>query len=184
MAKRKFLQDTKAKFIVRESHLNARREQLLAAVAFCRENSCKGKKAISSGICPLIKDHRTINKELEKNNQGSKRKYSGRKDSILTPGEEHVLVSHMKNLNRAGQGIKRPVVTKLVHDMLVIRSKVNAKNKGGRKYCQLSRAARNFLFTKKLSKSFWRKLEVRHDIPRKRQGTAASQVQLTFSGFS
>ena len=31
---------------------------------YCRENNCKGFAAISAGVCPDIKDPRTINRRL------------------------------------------------------------------------------------------------------------------------
>ena len=75
-------QDTKAKFIVRKERLQKTHEQLLAAVT----------KARSSGICPLIKDHRTINTALKK---GVQMQYSGRKDSLLHIDEEMTLVAYI-----------------------------------------------------------------------------------------
>ena len=174
--KRLFYQDTKAKFVVREAVLSERQKQLLAAVEFCKTNNCKGQKAISSGICPLIKDRRTIDKALQEGcTASSSQTFSGRKDSILTPEEELQLVAFIKNKNRAGQGLKRDGARRMVHDILTIRKKVNMKIKGGRRYVPLSRAANNFLITKRLSKSFWRKLEIRHNLTRKRQGSAAAQ---------
>ena len=63
--KRSFLYDTKAKAIVRETHNRGREQQLEAAVQFCLKNNCRGQKAISQGLCPLIKDRRTINNLLD-----------------------------------------------------------------------------------------------------------------------
>lgn len=172
--KRSPFQDTRAKFALREQALQKRHKQVLEAVDYCKKNNCKGKKALSSGLFPLIKDYRAINTALER---GTALKYAGNSNTILTHDEELTLVSHIRNRNRAGQGMKRKAITRLVTDILTIRSKVNMKCKGGRKYIPLSKSAKNLLLTKKLSKSFWRKLEMRYNITRKRQGTAAAQVQ-------
>ena len=43
-----------------------RYEQLNAALKYCKENNCRGKKAMNAGVCPLIKDPKTINRHLDK----------------------------------------------------------------------------------------------------------------------
>ena len=58
--KRKPYQDTHAKFVVREETLAKRHQQLVEAVEYCKTNNCKGKKAKSSGLFPLVNDHRTL----------------------------------------------------------------------------------------------------------------------------
>ena len=150
-------QDSHAKFTVREKFLQTRHTEIAEAVKFCKENNCKGKKALSTGRFTHIGDYRAINSALEK---GQSSFFAGTKNTILTLKEEQSLVSHMRNKNRAGQGMKRKDVIKMISDILTIRSKVNQKQKGGRKYIPLSKSARNFLLTKKLSSSFWRKLEL------------------------
>ena len=52
---------------------------------------------------------------------------------------------------------------KVIYDFLKIRSEVNKKAGGGRKYMPLSKVAKNSMLTEKLSKSFWRKLETEYD---------------------
>ena len=60
--------------------------------------------------------------------------------------------------------------------MLLLRLKLNKKQKGGRKFKPLSTNAKRFLKTNSLSKTFWNTLEVYHpDLARKRQGTASSE---------
>ena len=61
----------------------------------------------------------------------------------------------------------------VIYDILTIRSKVNKKLGGGKKYIPLSKTAKQFMLTKNLSKSFWRKFETRHNLRRKRQGSAS-----------
>ena len=38
-----------------------REDQLLKAVQYCNDNSCKGYSALATGLFPLIKDLHTIN---------------------------------------------------------------------------------------------------------------------------
>ena len=52
-----------------------REKQLKDAVKYCIDNGVKGYKAISSGMFPLIKDPRTINKRLDGYNTGSEKEY-------------------------------------------------------------------------------------------------------------
>ena len=51
-----------------------RHDEISAAVKYCVENNCKGYKAITSGLFPTIKDPRTINRHLPKENQSQKSK--------------------------------------------------------------------------------------------------------------
>ena len=97
-------------------------------------------------MSPSIKDFCTINKALDK----SVDNVSVRRNdiSILTDEEERLIVSYMRNKNRAAQGIKCKDCVKMVYDFLTIRSQVNKKSRGGRKYVPLSRAVRSFLLTK------------------------------------
>ena len=57
---------------VLQQSLKKRNQQLKDAVEYCRKNKCKGQKAISAGVCPQIKDPRTINKRLK---QSPKKEY-------------------------------------------------------------------------------------------------------------
>jgi hypothetical protein len=140
--KRRVLQDTQAKFKVREKFLQLRHQEIAEAVKYCQENNCKGKKALSTGKFTNIGDYRAINAALER---GTSSHFSGSKNTILTLDEEQSLVAHIRNKNRAGQGLKRKDITKLICDILTIRNHVNQKHKGGRKYIALSKSARNVL---------------------------------------
>ena len=42
-----------------------RMSQIDEAVAYCKENSCRGKKALNSGLFPSIGCHKTINRRLD-----------------------------------------------------------------------------------------------------------------------
>ena len=65
--------------------------------------------------------------------------------SILTEDDENSIVSDIKNKNRALQGVNRSDVTKLIMDVLKIRSYANKRMKGGEKYLALSKNAKNAL---------------------------------------
>ena len=152
--------DTKAKAMI----------QLHAAVEYCKENNWHGYKPIKEGICPSIKDPHTINSRLDNVDQPVIKRRSN--SAILTLIEEKKLVAFIKNKNHACQGFSRADVEKLVNDFLTIRSAANKKLGGGRNYVALTKPARTFMLTKKLSKSFWQKLESRYEgITRKRQGS-------------
>ena len=83
-----------------------KQNQLSKAVKYCLENNCKGYKAIESGLFPLIKDPRTINRRLPIEMQSKKAKPAieeGEEKSyctILTKDEETTLVAYFKNRNR------------------------------------------------------------------------------------
>ena len=49
-----------------------RQDEISAVVQHCVENDCKGYKAIASGLFSTIKDPRTINRRLPKENQSKK----------------------------------------------------------------------------------------------------------------
>ena len=48
--------------------------QLQAAIDYCKANSCRGQKAISAKVCPLIKDPKTINRMLDSGREVGKQK--------------------------------------------------------------------------------------------------------------
>ena len=78
--------------------MDAKKKEIEEAVAYCRENNCKGYKAISdlnqfSANSDL--DPRTINAHLEKDFQ------AGKNRMILTDQEEKSLVRYLVNKNRA-----------------------------------------------------------------------------------
>ena len=71
------------------------------AVQYCRDNNCKGYKAIADLSLEYIKDARTINQHLEGNVITGDEK---RNQRILTVKEEKSLVKYLVNRNRACQG--------------------------------------------------------------------------------
>ena len=83
-----------------------RQDEISAAVKYCVENDCKGYKAITSGLFPTIKNSRTINRCLPKENQSKKAKpviMEGEEKSychILTTEKENSLANYFKNKNR------------------------------------------------------------------------------------
>ena len=42
-----------------------KQEQIVDAVEYCKLNKCRGKKALSTGKFPLVKDHKTITRRLD-----------------------------------------------------------------------------------------------------------------------
>ena len=125
---------SKSEAIVTRKEINERNKQLEAAVSWCRERGVRGHTAIKSGQFPMIKHRETINRRLDRKIvTGQEKQYC----SILTVEEENSLVSYIKNKNRALQGINRSDVTKLIMNVLKIRSYTNKRMKGGRKYIPL-----------------------------------------------
>ena len=45
--------------------ISSREEQLRQAVNWCMENRCRGYSAIKSGLFPLVKNRRTVDKRLD-----------------------------------------------------------------------------------------------------------------------
>ena len=83
--------------------------------------------------------------------------------SILTNEEEESTVRFVKNKNRCLQGINKSELTTLILDIIKIRDYANKKYKGGRGFCKLSANAKRDLQTKKLSQSFWKRWDAKHD---------------------
>ena len=48
-----------------QANIRQRNIELQNAVRFCQENNVRGYAAIAAGICPSIKDGRTINNRLD-----------------------------------------------------------------------------------------------------------------------
>ena len=94
---------SKSKASLLHTQKQQRERQLKAAVIYSRENNCKGYTAVKSGLFPLIKDNRTINKRLDGGTIGDEKEYC----SVLTKSEEHSLVRFVKNRNRCLQPINR-----------------------------------------------------------------------------
>ena len=80
-----------------------RENQLKEAVQYCVEKNCRGYSAVKSGLFPLIKDRRTIDKRLDgKSGTGDEKEYC----SVVTISEEKA-----KNKNRCLQQINGKEVT-------------------------------------------------------------------------
>ena len=117
----------------------------------------------------MIKSRSTIDNRLDgKIVTGCEKQYC----CILTHLEEESVVRFVKNKNRCLQGINKKQLTNLILDILKIRDYANKKLKGGRRYTNLSVNAKRALQNKKLSRSFWKRWDAKHDDLRmKRQGT-------------
>ena len=90
MSSRKF-KPAKSSFehLVKQKKIDERERQLEIAVQYCREHNCRGYAAISAGVCPLVKDKRTINGRLDGTIiAGKEKEYC----KILTEDEEDLLV--------------------------------------------------------------------------------------------
>lgn len=74
---------------VKQKRIYERQKHLRVAVQYCRRNNFRGSAAISAGVCPDIKDSRTINKRLDGVLLiGKEKEYC----HVLTDAEEDLLV--------------------------------------------------------------------------------------------
>ena len=106
---------------------------------------------------------------------GSEKQYC----SILTNEERKPIVRFVKNKNRCLQGIDKRELTTLILDIIKTRDYANKKYKGGRGFCKLSANAKRALRTNKLSRSFWKRWDAKHDDSRmKRQDTVSMNKAL------
>ena len=146
-----------------------REKQLEAAVKWCREHGKRGFSAISSGMFPLVKSEKTINKRLDgKIKTGREKEYC----SILTADEESDLVRHLGNKNRCFQALNKKEVTALVFSILEYRQTCRKTFKY-RRVTPLSNNAKRALQKRKLSQTFWTRFMAKHKhiIKLKRQGS-------------
>ena len=149
---------SKAKAKISRVLYDQKMEQIAAAVEYCKANNCRGKKALSTGKFPLIKDHKTITRRLDGDIISGQEKAHV---SILLPEEEECLVRYAINKARAMQPLKRKPMTDLILNTLKIRKANNKKMKGGRKYMPLSKPALNALKKGRVSKFFWQRFEAK-----------------------
>lgn len=166
----------KARNKIQREIINERENQLNKAVEWCKENGTRGWSAVKSGMFPLIKDRRTINKRLDGEIQtGEEKSYC----SILTNEEENSIVRFLKNKNRCFQGLNKAKTTAVILDALRLRSYYNKKYKGGRRFVNLSSHAKTALQNKKLGRSFWERWDAKHpSLVKKRQGTISTKRAL------
>ena len=76
---------------------NQKQEQIDKALDWCKEHNYRGYAALGTGLFPLIKDVKTINRRLDGVVENKKeREYC----SVLTIDEETQIVDHIKNKNR------------------------------------------------------------------------------------
>lgn len=100
----KFKSSSKAKAEVNRKNYNKKLKQIEDAVKYCKENNCKGKSALKTGLFPLIKDHKTISQRLNGEVIHGEEKTA---QSILTVQEENLLVQFAKNKCRAMKPLSR-----------------------------------------------------------------------------
>ena len=173
---------------IHQKSVAAKKEEILAAVQFCKDNNCRGYKALSTGDFPLIKSHNTINNHLD----GKVPPPNQCEDycKVISFEEEELLVETMINKNRACQSFNRKDATRFMISMLKIRRTINQKVKSGRRYKVLSPASKRLLekgdsvVLPKL-RHFWERFDSKHlkRIKKKRRGskslkrvTACSEV--------
>ena len=144
--------------------IEEKRNEIERAVQYCRENNCKGYKAIAELDLQHVKDARTINQHLSgKVSTGNEKSHQ----QILTAVEQKTLVKYLINRNRACQGLTDTQVEGVVLNMLRVRRDRNRK--GGRSFERLSKHAKDALEHKRIGKSFFRRLKTRY--PKLKQKT-------------
>ena len=128
--------------------MDEKKKEIIAAVAYCRENNCKGYKAISALNLQYCKDARTINAHLERDFE------AGKERQILTDQEERCLVRFLINKNRACQGLNASQVSVVVLNILRVQNENNRRFRHGgwEKKTPLSESAKQAL--NKVKKSF------------------------------
>ena len=151
---------------------------MLDAVQWCEENGKSGYSAWKTGLFPLVKSYKTIDKRLNGTvKTGEEKAYC----SILIQEEENCLVNYVKNKNRAYQGINKASLTKIILDVLKIRQYLNKSKKGGRIYKKLNRNAKNALMTGRyvvLSTVICEQLSILGGYKKKKGGQTGSTLHL------
>ena len=106
---KRFCHKNNAEAKVARKKITAKEEQLKAAVEWCGEHNVRGYSAVKSGLFPLVKNRRTIDKRLDGVIvTGKEKEYC----SILTVEEEELIVNFVKNKNRSYQGVNKSDLTK------------------------------------------------------------------------
>ena len=144
---------------MKQVRMDERQRQLDVAVKYCEEKQCKGFAALSAGVCPDIKDPRTINRRLNGSvTSGKEKDYC----KVLTNTEEELLVQYMKNKDRGLQPTKRKELNAVIVQMLKLRDATNKTMRGERKYIPLSRAAKMVLSNGYAGQAFWCRFDQDH----------------------
>ena len=85
---------------VYQERVDRRKEQLDQAVLYCKDNDCRGWKALKTGLFPLVKSPYTVNRYLDGElSTLTVNEYC----SLITAEEEDLLVTYLLNRNRAYQ---------------------------------------------------------------------------------
>ena len=164
---------------VYQEKIETRRAQLIAAVELCKEQRCRGYKALQTGRFPLIKSRHTIDNILD--GKSKHPIHSKEYCSVLTTEEEATITSYVVNKARAYQPVNRKLISDRVLAMLRLREKTNQNCKGGRKFKKLSPAAKQVLSTGKLSRKFWERYDTKNRgvIRKKRRGSTSMKRVLS-----
>ena len=156
---------------IKQKRIDDKNEQLNKTIAFCIDNNCRGYAAISAGVCPDIKDRRTINRRLDKElNIGTEKEYC----QALTNMGEKIIVNYIKNKSEALQPVRRRDLNEVIIQMLKLRDIFNRRMKGGRKFIKLSSFARAALRNGKVGKGFWGRFDAKFkNLSKRRASTVA-----------
>ena len=161
-----------------QERVTARREEIKAAVNWCKEQRCRGFKAISSGLFPLIKDPRTINKYIDGVlTLETVKQYC----SILTDQEEQMLLKTIINKARSYQPMKRKDSRAFALQMLQVRDAGNQnkskrhESRGGRGFRKLSKTSKRCLENNRVGRRFIRRFEYKYrkQLSTKRKGVSS-----------
>ena len=107
---------------VARKKITEKEQQLKEAVEWSNEHNVRGYSAIKSGLFPLVKNRRTIDKRLDGVIvTGNEKEYC----SILTSEEEDYIVTFVKNKNRSYQGINKIDLTNEIINVLKVRQHLN-----------------------------------------------------------
>ena len=145
-------------------------KQLTAAVQYCKDNNCKGYKALATKQFPLIKSPLTVNHHL------AGKVSEGRADiATISAAEEKLLADFMINKARAFQPLSRKDANQFIWTMLQVRNTINQKNKGRRRVEPLSRAGYKVMQTKKAGRKFWQRFDTKYrsQLKKKRRGVTS-----------
>ena len=109
-------------------------KQLKDAAEYCLVNNCKRYTALATGLFPLIKDPRTVNKRIvdssDKVITGEEKQYC----KLMTKKEEQSLVRYLLNRNRCRQGVSEKEAEGIVLNILHTRKYLNRRGTAYKKY--------------------------------------------------
>ena len=100
-----------------------RKNQLIRALEYCEQNSCRGNKALNTGLFPLVKSLLIMNRILD--GTSNHLLYAKEYCSVLTFEKETLLAEYLVSTARAYQPFNQHNATKYALAMLTLRQKIN-----------------------------------------------------------